>query len=235
MEHQLRMLWQIQLLEQKGKLLEKQKSQVNMQGVREMWEKIKTITQKIASDEEKLQQLKNICDKQEVELSDISIKYRQLEKLLYSDDIKSLKEIEQIKVQYDAAKMDVGKMEQDYFHKVDTSDELSREIIASEKILQEKKAEHAKKQQEISQEIAAIDAEIAAITNQYYDLFSRVDSLFIEKYKMLKQKMSFPIAEMKNGICGGCRMGLPESRAASHGKELTYCDHCGRILIKIND
>lgn len=235
MEHQLRLLWQVQLLEQKSTLLEKQKSKVSMQEAHDLWEEIKTITQKISLEKENLQHLKKVCDKQELDLSDITVKYCQLEERLYSGEIKNLKEIEQVKAKYDAAKHDVAKQEQDYFNNVDDSDELSKKIIVTEKLLQEKKNEHAQKQQKISSEISHMDAEISLIKNQYNDLLKEVDKKFLEKYKVLKQNMSFPIAEIKNGICGGCRMSLPEAQIAFQGGKIKYCDNCGRILITIND
>lgn len=234
MENQLQLLWQVQLLEKRGRLLEKQKSQVNTQEVYELRERAKAVAEKLALANKNFEQLKNICDKQELDLSDVTVKYRQIEKLLYGGEIKSLKEIEQLKEQYDVIQVDIAKQEQDYFHTVDASDETHRDVLALEKLLQENKENCAKKQQKISDGIAAINAEIETIKMGCQDLLNKVDPAFIKTYNSLKQKMSFPIAELKNGICGGCRMGLPESKSASRGQTLQYCDHCGRILITVN-
>ena len=134
MENQLQLLWQVQLLEKRGRLLEKQKSQVNTQEVYELRERAKAVAEKLALANKNFEQLKNICDKQELDLSDVTVKYRQIEKLLYGGVIKSLKEIEQLKEQYDVIQVDIAKQEQDYFQTVDVSDEAHRDILALEKL-----------------------------------------------------------------------------------------------------
>lgn len=235
MEDQLYLLWRVQQLEQRCGQLEKQRNQVNEKAVNVLWEQIKNMKQSIVQEKECLKRLENSCDFQAAVLSDNTAKCQHLEKLLYSSEMKNLKEIEQIKVQYDASKLEVAKLEQGYFKEVDDTDELSKKITLLEQVLEEKKREHAKSQQQITEQIASISAEISNVKTQYQELLTAIEPQLAEKYRMLKQKIKFPIAEMKKGICSGCRMGLPESQAVSKGMQLNYCDHCGRILITAND
>lgn len=231
MEDQLCLLWRVQQLEQRCGQLEKQKTQVNEKEISVLWEQIKQMEKNIVLEKESLRQMENDRDRQATILSDNTAKCQQLEKLLYSNETKNLKEIEQIKLQYDASNEEVVKLEQVYFKDVDDTDEYSKKITALELVLERKKCEHAINQQQINADFASISAEISNIKTQYQEILSDIEPQLVEKYLMLKQKIKFPIAEMKKGICSGCRMGLPESQVVSKGLQLNYCDHCGRILI----
>ncbi len=55
----------------------------------------------------------------------------------------------------------------------------------------------------------------------------------LQAYERLRRtKGGVAVAAVQNGICGGCRVGVPAQilRTARASTELTPCPSCGRIL-----
>ncbi|VBB06065.1 Hypothetical protein LUCI_1276 [Lucifera butyrica] len=230
MKEDLQLLWQLQTFERQENLLKSRHQNICSEEVRQLWQEIKLLIQSVAADREKLVCMKKVCARQETDLSHIIQQYHQFETRLYSGEITNLKEMEQLKTKYDAAKRDIAMREEEVFEGMDESEKLMQKIIQDEKQIEEKKKEHLVKQQQISQEIALIETEVSQLQSQYDNVAAQVDPVVLSRYKALQRKTSYPLAKLENGVCGGCRMSVPAVQL-SMTQDIVYCDNCGRILL----
>lgn len=230
MKEQLRILSQLQGLEQKKHALTIQKGKVDSEDVRRLWQEIRLLSQDITATRGKLADLEKICVQQEADLAAISKQCSQLEAKLYSGEITNLKEIEQVKGKCEAARKDIVAREEDALVNMENLEQLTALVTKDEKELQEKRRRHSESQQKISTTLAQLVAQLAEVEGQCRELASKVDPALLAKFKELSRKKPQPIARLENGICSGCRMSVPV-RQTSQSHDLSYCDNCGRILL----
>ena len=74
-----------------------------------------------------------------------------------------------------------------------------------------------------------IEEEIQSVTEQ-------LEPSLYHQFKRIADKYEKPLAPVKNGVCYGCFVSAPAgSKVVTEGQEIIeYCNHCGRILYKIN-
>jgi GTPase involved in cell partitioning and DNA repair len=97
MKEQLQILYQLQTLEQRKKLLMSQKEKCDASEVRQLWQEIRLLAQSISADKEKLVCLEKVCARQEEDLAAVAKQCQQFEGTLYGGEITNLKELDQLK------------------------------------------------------------------------------------------------------------------------------------------
>ncbi|HMM20228.1 MAG TPA: hypothetical protein PKA10_05775 [Selenomonadales bacterium] len=231
MKDQLRILYQLQVLEQQKAAVAARKGKVDGNETRRLWQEIRLLSQLITADREKLVCLEKVCSRQETDLAAAAKQCAQLEATLYGGEISNGKELEQLRAKWEGARRDICGWEEEAFANLEYYEELAAKIARDEAELQNKKRRHAETQQKMAQAIAGIDAELAALEEEYTALASRVETDYLRIYQDLGRKLPRPVARVENGICGGCRRGVPTAQAVLTGQRLVHCDNCGRILL----
>lgn len=75
------------------------------------------------------------------------------------------------------------------------------------------------------------DLEESLLQGELEDLRAQVEPATLRLYERKKATTSgIPIAQVSHGVCGGCRMTLPASITAQHGRVSATCEQCGRLL-----
>ena len=151
---------------------------------------------------------------------------------LYSGDIKSVKQLEQLQ-----------KNAQEYKEKVMAREErlikLDEEIEKLGVELMNIRAKAAKARKEYKELKSAYDAEMdiiktsmANVKKQKLDLESKLDADLLKKYKSLRKDKKIVVAELVGDKCSGCNMSLPSivAKQVKEGKQVVECENCGRIL-----
>jgi predicted nucleic acid-binding Zn-ribbon protein len=231
MKEQLRILCQLQQLEQQKAAILAQKAKVNSDEVRLLWQDIRLLTQNTAADREKLQQMEETCGRQETDLAAVTRQCQQMERKLYGGEITNLKELDQVKTKCETVRKDIAKREEEVFANMEHCEQLKGRIGLAESQLAEKKRQHAEKQHKLAHVLGDFDNQIAAVETQYISLASRVEAAIMHKFRDLARRMPMPVAKLEHGICGGCRMNVPTRQEALGKLALVYCDNCGRILL----
>ena len=78
-----------------------------------------------------------------------------------------------------------------------------------------------------------IEQELKQLEEERQKLVRDTEPAALSRYeRLMRSKSDFAVVPIRNGNCGGCHLNIPPQLAhnAKHGRELTSCDYCGRIL-----
>jgi len=231
MKVQLKILYQLQQLEQQKASALNQKTKVNSDEVHHLWQEIRQLAQNVAANKQTLSSLETTCANQETEIAAVTKQCQQVEAKLYGGEITNIKEMEQTKDNCDKMRQDIARQENEAFASIESCEQVTGQIAADEALMQQKKRLHAEKQQLITQALAGLDSQLAAIEAEHRKLTEQVETELLNRFRDLGRKMPMPIAKVANGICGGCRRSIPTNQAALSLTIVVHCDNCGRILL----
>ena len=231
MSEQLNLLWQLQALDQQKKSLAANREKLSSSAVRGLWEELQLLVQQSEAEKKRLAVLEADCAKRESEVNGLISQLKQLENKLYGGEITHMKEMEQVKEKCEMLRRQISAQEADLLQQMDQSEGLAGAIADKTELLDAKKRQHLKKQQEVAQQAAAMNAETAKLDSRYAEIAESIDRSLLKAYEQLKIKTYLPVARIDKGVCGGCRVTIPMSQIRKNGDALVYCDNCGRILL----
>ena len=230
MQKSLSLLWKIQNLEQKKRRLLAERKNIESREIEFLTTEMTKINQDIRQNKKLLQDLERSNAKQEKELVFMGDEAKKLEEKLYGNTVKSAKELEQIQKQLDDAHKELAGKEDALYADLEKAETLTAKVESNERLIIEKKALCAEKQQEIDEQLQQNKTQCDEIVAVCAELTAKVDKRVWDKYLALSKRIAQPIAKVENGICGGCRLGIPESQISNAAGQLVYCDNCGRII-----
>lgn len=236
---ELKKLREIQQLELKKAELEKQLK--HLPAAREL----KKLKAEIEAGQELLKQKKEAYDREkknlknkEAEAAGEREKYETLSKELYSGQSGSAKELAGAAAKLDELKEKIGLLDDEIIDLMEKVEEERQVILAETAALNIKKDSFRQLHREYQAQKDDFSAEIDRIPSLKDALAKEVTAGIMAIYQ--KHKADFPdgvvIADMQNGICSGCHMGVSfdiMKHLKSDGK-IIYCDHCGRILLPVD-
>jgi predicted nucleic acid-binding Zn-ribbon protein len=231
MKDQLRMLVELQGMEQQKRVAVARKDKIDVEEVRLLWQEIRLLTQGLTADREKLAGLEKACAARERDLAVLTRQCQDMEKKLYGGEITNLKEIEQVRTRCESLRREIGQRENDAVAGLEECERLAAKVSGAEAGLLNKKRLHAEKQQHAAQVAARSDAEIAALEESCRTLVARIDPPLLGQFRDLARRLPQPVARVTDGVCGGCRRSLPTSQASKAQARIVHCDNCGRILL----
>ncbi len=231
MKDQLRMLVELQGMEQQKRVAAARKAKIDVEEVRLLWQEIRLLMQGLAADREQLAGLERACAARERDLAALTGQCQDLEKKLYGGEITNIKEIEQVRARCESLRREIGQRENDAVAGLEECERLAARVAGAEAGLQNKKRLHAEKQQHAAQVAARSDAEIAALEEGCRDLAARIAPPLLGQFRDLARRLPQPVAKVTGGICGGCRRSLPTSQAGKAQTKIVHCDNCGRMLL----
>ena len=231
MKDQLRMLIELQELEQQKRVVAARKGKIDVEEVRLLWQEIRLLMQGLAADREKLAGLEKASAARERDLAVLTRQCQDMEKKLYGGEITNLKEIEQVRARCESLRREIGQRENDAVAGLEECERLAAKVAGAEAGLLTKKRLHAEKQQHAAQEAARSDAEIAALEESSRTLTAGIDPPLLAQFRDLARRLPQPVAKVTGGVCGGCRRSLPTSHASKAQAKVVYCDNCGRMLL----
>ena len=230
MKDQLRMLCELQAVEQQKRAIAGRKEKISGEEARLLWQEIRLLTQDIAAGREKAAGLEKTCARREADLSVLIRQCQQLEEKLYGGQIANIKEIEQVRARCESLRRDIAQRENEAVAVMEELEKVGAKLAGDEERLQEKKRRHAEKQQRMTQEAARCDAELAGLEDRGRALGEQIDQVLLRQFSELGRKIPQPVARVEAGVCGGCRRSIPTAQAAQAQVKLIYCDNCGRML-----
>lgn len=83
-----------------------------------------------------------------------------------------------------------------------------------------------------------IDEELVGVRSRRSEAAAHLDAALVALYEKVRARgAGVGVATLSGGRCGGCHLGLPavevERLRRLAPDELAYCDHCGRILVRV--
>lgn len=180
----------------------------------------------------KKNELRTHLRKLEREVQTHEEKFKMAEKTLYNGSVTDLKQLEHLEKEKLYHFDSIDKLEDDILESMGKSedfdieiDNISREVSVLEYELLEKRVE-------VESLISELNGKINNEKSKIRDLENSCDENLLGVYHGIRSRKGSGIAEIKNDVCGGCHMRIPENlvEKAKQGKKIINCENCGRIL-----
>jgi len=180
---------------------------------------------------ERLRKIEHDSLMKNLEVDEIDRQIREYQERL-DKGIISFKEMEDLRVKIVSERARISTLEDDALAAMD--------VIEDEKIkLQETEASLAMRESDFKEQIERIAAELEETRKQQVEmesdrsgLASSMSPFLVSQYESLHAEYSEPIAEIRNGLCGGCKLRVSGNtmERARGGMGIVICEHCSRIL-----
>lgn len=150
---------------------------------------------------------------------------------LYGGSVTNSKELSQLETRLHELDTEVDHREAELLAAMETSEEQQTQLKKVEagtgKVKNELQAAKTKLEHRISQ----WDLEESMLRDEIEHIRASIDSAILQLYDRKKHTtQGTPIAVVRHGVCGGCRMELPTSVQFQQGRGVATCEQCGRIL-----
>ncbi|MDV3429515.1 MAG: C4-type zinc ribbon domain-containing protein [Bacillota bacterium] len=155
-----------------------------------------------------------------------------LEHELYTESGSDLKLIENIESKIEAIKESNDEISERVDQSKTPERELKISILKNRKYIQKLKDDFIKEKKEFSQSIDEAKKKLPAKLKERDELAGKIPSSILNNFEYLIKNKDNAVSELKDGICLGCRMMVSSMTIdeLNKGKEIVYCDNCGRIL-----
>jgi len=186
---------------------------------------------KLASERQRLEELKRQQQSLEWEIDDIVTKLTATEDKLYSGSIGSPKELANLQHEVDGLKTRRSQLEDEALDIMEQVELATASVATISSQLKTVEAEWQSQQQQLSTDLEQLKAVLPNLKHKRQTLSAEIDPRAVELYHELKEKKGTAVAKVEQGICRGCRISLSatELQRARSGS-LTQCSSCGRIL-----
>lgn len=173
--------------------------------------------------------------KMEGELDLISLKIEKEESKLYSGTITNPKELSSIQGEIKSLKKQKDEHETELLEELDVVDGAKENLEKIKAHLGSSSEKLSILEAEFNKLVAEIEEEVAELRKNRENILPAIPPDVLELYERLREdKQGVAVAELKDGVCQGCRMELPAEEVDKilHSDELWQCDNCKRILIR---
>ena len=148
-------------------------------------------------------------------------------------DLKTNKEYQTHMSEIDAARREMGKIEEQILLMMEKGDQLQGDIARQQEIvLTEEKAFRGQKEQadERLKEIAEAAGKLSAAWTEHSD---GIEAATLDAYrKLIDTRKSPAVVPLRGQTCGGCNFSIPPQKAAEVqiGEKIIRCSYCHRFL-----
>ncbi|MBA7599602.1 hypothetical protein ES703_06638 [subsurface metagenome] len=186
---------------------------------------------RVASGQQRLDELRHQQHSTEWEIDDIVGKITTAEEQLYSGRIKNPKELTSLQHEVNMLKARRDQLETGALEIMDQVELAEASVAAASGEFKKLEAEWHNQQQQLSADIEKLKSKLSDLRHKRQLLSVEIDPQAIEVYDRLKKQKGQAVAKVEQGICRGCRISLPfsELQQARSG-DLMQCGSCGRIL-----
>ncbi len=231
--NQLNLLWELQAHDE---ILDKLKNElIELKEGKEI-EKLEAALNEKKDDleekEAKCQTKKVSIEKHTNKLKQINFNIKETNDKLYSGDISNIKQMTTLQEENENYKREANELELEILTLMEQTENFDKEMAIIEKDINNIKENIENKTKYIDENIEAINNKINNEEGIINNLINDIDEKLLKKYNSLKKKKRRPIVGLYEDKCDGCHMSLPTSKISKvkYGKEVSFCDNCGRIL-----
>ena len=196
-------------------------------------EVLDTARERLAGADTALAGVKTEQRKVEGDIEDLSARIAPEEKRLYDGSVKNPKELGNIQHEVELLREQRTKLEDQLLEVLQRLEAAEREHEAASS--DAKRAESARKQEltELKAESVRLKEAIAAAEAKREFQIPKILPRNLKTYQdVRKRRGSAAVSRINGGMCGGCRISIPESvrRKAFTADELSQCPNCASIL-----
>lgn len=186
-----------------------------------------------------LEQLKNNLKESKVLIKTLEVdieaakgKIKKYEDQLYQ--VKTNKEYDAITVETESVKEQVNVFEDDLLDNTDKIEKYEVEITTLESEIEKLEGEYEENKIELESKMRSTSEEENMLTQERKIILDGFSSNIISTYeKVRKARDGKGVADIKNGVCGGCYSYIPPQKVVEikKMKKIYTCEFCGRILV----
>lgn len=159
-------------------------------------------------------------------------KYKSAEVNLYNGSVKDLKQLDHLEREKEYHLSLVDSLEDEIIDTMGISEETEAGISEGKSLLSQKRKDLVDKQKLFDKANSDLSDRIELEEKTIGDLESDLDEKLLSIYHDIRKRKGTGIAQVRNEVCKGCNMHLPEKivEKAKQGKSVATCESCGRIL-----
>ncbi len=186
---------------------------------------------KLASEQERLNELKRQQQSAEWEIDDLVNKLTAAEEKLYSGKMKNPKELTNLQHEADGLKTRRSQLEDKTLETMNQVELATSSADTISRQLKKLEVEWRSQQQQLSIDIEQLKTTLSNLKQRQQLLSAEIEPQVIELYREIRKQKGIAVAKVEQGICQGCRISLPTTnlQRARSGR-LAQCSSCGRIL-----
>jgi predicted nucleic acid-binding Zn-ribbon protein len=186
---------------------------------------------RLASEQQQLDELKHQQRAAEWEVDDIASKIAAAEEKLYSGKITNPKELSSLQHEVVTMKARSDHLENDALEIIDRVEAAESSVAAAESALKKLEDEWQRQQKQLSDEIEQLENTLSDLRQKRQKLAEEIESTAVSLYEKIRQQKKPPVAKVEQGICRVCRISLSASELQrARGGQPVLCGSCGRIL-----
>ena len=186
---------------------------------------------KLASENQRLQELKRQQQSLEWEIDDLTNKLAVVQEKLYGGSIKNPKELASLQHEVEGFKSKRGHLEDGALEVMEQVELTASSVATLNNDIKSLTAEWQSQQQQLSNNMEELKATQSDLKRKRQALSASIDPETIEFYNKLKRQRGTTVARVEQGICRGCRISLSTGELQQvRGGRLVQCSNCGRIL-----
>jgi predicted nucleic acid-binding Zn-ribbon protein len=187
--------------------------------------------QKLAAEEQHLEELLKQQRSIEWEIDDINTKLKKEEEELYSGRIRNPKELENLQHETEIMKTKRSRLEDNALEIMDQVELATRNVNNFKSGLTTLEKEWQNQQKDLSANLKQNEILLADLRQKWQTMAGDIDSKSIGVYQQIKKQKGTAVARVEQGICRGCRISLPVSELQkTKSGNLIQCSNCGRIM-----
>lgn len=170
----------------------------------------------------------------EWDLQSLTDKITATEQRLYSGRVTNPKELAALQQDHEHMKRSRSKLEDEVLSAMTRLEECEKAFADTSARLTDIEARWRAEQERLSEERMKLQTRIAALSEKRAGLVAPLAVTELALYEeLMRTKGGRAVALLAGGMCQGCRVTLPTSKAQSvrQSQELIVCTNCGRILV----
>ncbi len=169
----------------------------------------------------------------DLEAGDLLAKIAPLEKKLYSGQVRVPKELQALNQDVEMLKRQRRELEDAELEVMLELDDTQRQHREASAGLKKLEKEWSEEQHHLSGAKEDLTSQIEALQKERDALARQVDPVALDTYHRIREKRNgLAVVTLERGTCLGCRITIPsiEIQRARAGRELVFCQSCGRVL-----
>jgi predicted nucleic acid-binding Zn-ribbon protein len=147
--------------------------------------------------------------------------------------VKKNEEYQALTHEIQTAEAAIREMEDRELEFMDTAEHIQRLMREEQAKLNELASLNQQRKSELEKRAAAITAQLATLETERAALSEQVlPELLLRYQRIMEKRRDYAIVRIEHDSCGGCHLRLPPQtvHTARGNRELAVCDFCGRLL-----
>ncbi|WP_422444176.1 zinc ribbon domain-containing protein [Thermoanaerobacterium sp. DL9XJH110] len=231
---QLNMLFQLQEAQRLQEKLEMElKNHAGKKRLCELKRAVESLEELYNRKNERYTVLKKELALAELKSREMDEEIQQLEKRIYSGEIRSVRELKRLQEKQCIARRKALEIDENALKLMEEMEDLKKTLAGDKENIMKIKREFDRERLKTKQEIDKISDELKKVMMEKEELSKKIPSELLDKFEKIKKQKKDPVAHIHNGKCSGCRMDVSVmvAQEVNRCEKIVYCESCGRILI----